>query len=45
MIIDPDSSHVLSIQASVDEGSDPISGSLILEVGWTDERPHEPELP
>jgi hypothetical protein len=42
LIIDPDTSHVLSTQTSVGEGTDPISGTLILEVGWTDEEPHAP---
>jgi hypothetical protein len=45
LIIDPDTSHVLARQANVGENSDPVSGTLILEVGWTDEEPHEPGLP
>lgn len=45
LIIDPDTSHVLASQASVGESSDPLSGTLILKVGWTDEKPHEPALP
>ena len=45
LIIDPDTSHVLARQANVGEGSDPVSSTLILEVGWTDEEPHEPERP
>ena len=45
LIIDPDTSHVLARQANVGESSDPVSGTLILEVGWTDEEPHEPALP
>ncbi len=45
LIIDPDTSHVLASQTSVGETSVPFSGTLILEVGWTDEGPHEPALP
>jgi len=45
LIIDPDTSHVLARQANVGEDADPVSGTLILEVGWTDEEPHEPEQP
>jgi hypothetical protein len=45
LIIDPDTSHVLASQASVGSSSDPVSGTLILEVGWTDEKPHKPALP
>jgi hypothetical protein len=45
LIIDPDTSHVLSTQANVGKSSDPASGTLILEVGWTDEEPHEPARP
>ena len=39
LIIDPDTSHVLASQTSVGETSVPFSGTLILEVGWTDEEP------
>jgi hypothetical protein len=45
LIIDPDTSHVLARQANVGSSSDPVSGTLILEVGWTDEKPHKPALP
>jgi hypothetical protein len=45
LIIDPDTSHVLASQASAGSSSDPTSGTLILEVGWSDEKPHEPALP
>ena len=45
LIIDPDTSHVLASQANVGESSDPFSGRLILEVGWTDQEPHEPAMP
>ena len=45
LIIDPDTSHVLASQASVGNSSDQVSGTLILEVGWTNEKPHEPALP
>jgi hypothetical protein len=44
LIIAPDTSHVLASQASVGKSSDPVTGTLILEVGWTDERPHEPAV-
>ena len=45
LIIDSDTSHVLASQANVGKTSDPFSGTLILDVGWTDEEPHEPALP
>jgi hypothetical protein len=45
LIIDPETSHVLASEASVGTSSDPISGSLILKVGWTDEKPREPAKP
>ncbi|MPZ70973.1 MAG: hypothetical protein GEU71_15830 [Actinobacteria bacterium] len=45
LIIDPDTSHVLASQAYVGEDSEPVSNALILEIGWTDEEPHEPALP
>jgi hypothetical protein len=45
LIIDPDTSHVLADQVSVDKNITPIGSTLILEVGWTDEKPHEPALP
>jgi hypothetical protein len=45
LIIDPNTSHVLARQANVGEDADPVSGTLIQEVGWTDEEPHEPARP
>ncbi len=45
LTIDRDTSHVLASQTSVGKGSDPVSATLIMEVGWTDEKPHEPALP
>ena len=45
LIIDPDTSHVLADQVIVDKSSTPTGSTLILEVGWTDEKPHEPPLP
>jgi hypothetical protein len=45
LIIDPDTSHVLASEASVGNSSDPFSGTLILEVGWTEKPPHEPAFP
>ena len=45
LIIDSDTSHVLASEANVGESSDPFSGTLILEIGWTDQEPREPALP
>lgn len=45
LIIDPDTSYVLSRQTSFGKRPDLNGGTLILEVGWTDEEPHEPALP
>lgn len=45
LIIDPDTSLVLADQISIDKSNDPAGSTLILEVGWTDEGPHEPALP
>ena len=45
LIIDPDTSHVLADQVIVDKSITPTGSTLILEVGWTDEKPHEPTLP
>jgi hypothetical protein len=45
LIIDPDTSHVLADQISIDKSDNPVGSTLMLEVGWTDEEPHEPELP
>ena len=44
LIIDPETSQVLA-SAGGAKGSDPLSATLILEVGWTNEKPHEPEMP
>jgi hypothetical protein len=44
-IIDPDTSLVLADQTSIGNNSDPVSDTLILEVGWTNEKPHKPVLP
>jgi hypothetical protein len=44
-IIDPGTSLVLADQMSIGNGSDPVSDTLILRVGWTNERPHKPALP
>jgi hypothetical protein len=44
-ILDPDTSLVLADQTSVGNNSDPVSDTLILEVGWTNEKPHKPALP
>jgi hypothetical protein len=45
LIIDPATSYVLASQTIIGERSDPFSDTLILEVGWTDEKPHKPALP
>ncbi len=45
LIIDPDTSHVLASETIVGGSTDPFSGTLILEIGWTDQDPHEPALP
>ena len=45
LIIDSDTSHVLASETNVGESSDPFSGTLVLEIGWTDQEPHEPALP
>lgn len=45
LIIDPDTSYVLSRQTSFGKRPDLNAGTLILEVGWTDEKPHEPAMP
>jgi hypothetical protein len=45
LIIDSDTSHVLASETKVGESSDSFSGTLILQVGWTDGEPHKPELP
>lgn len=42
LIIDPETSYVLADQGTGD-GHD--EGTLILDVGWTDEKPHEPARP
>jgi hypothetical protein len=44
LIIDPDTSQVLADQARVGASSDPVGGSLILKVGWTNQRPHKPAV-
>lgn len=45
LIIDPDTSHVLASEASIGNRSDPVSDTLILGFGWTNEKPHRPALP
>jgi hypothetical protein len=45
LIIDPDASYVLASQTSIGKSSDSFSGTLILEVGWTNEKPHKPAMP
>jgi hypothetical protein len=45
LIIDPDTSYVLSRQTNFGKRPDLNGGTLILEVGWTDESPHEPASP
>jgi len=43
LIIDPDTSHVLSDTMKV--GKTSVSDTLILMAGWTNEKPHKPALP
>jgi hypothetical protein len=45
LIIDPDTSRVLADETRIGNGSDPLSDTLILGVGWTNEKPHRPALP
>jgi hypothetical protein len=45
LIIDPDTSRVLADETSIGNRSDPFSDTLILGVGWTNEKPHKPALP
>jgi hypothetical protein len=45
LIIDPATSHVLADQMRIGDRSEPAIDSLILEVGWTNERPHNPAFP
>ena len=42
LIIDPHTSLVLDDQTSIGNRSDPVSDTLILRVGWTNEKPHKP---
>jgi hypothetical protein len=43
LIIDPRTSHVLADETSA--GSKLVTRTVILAVGWTNEKPHEPALP
>jgi hypothetical protein len=43
LIIDPRTSHVLADEMSA--GGDPLTETVILAVGWTNETPREPTLP
>jgi hypothetical protein len=45
LIIDPDTSLVLADETSIGNRSDPFSDTLILGVGWTNQKPHKPALP
>jgi hypothetical protein len=45
LIIDPETSYVLATQTSIGTSSAPFGGTLILEVGWTNEKPHKPAMP
>jgi hypothetical protein len=45
LIIDPDTSLVLADETSIGKRSDPFSDTLILGVGWTNQKPHKPALP
>jgi hypothetical protein len=44
LIIDPVTSHVLADETSTGNGPDVVTGTLILDVGWTNEKPHEPAI-
>ncbi len=41
-LIDPDTSYVLADEESIGNRSDPSVETLILGVGWTNEKPHKP---
>src|SRR5262249_45680675 len=43
LIIDPATSQVLADETTI--GKHPYSDTLILAVGWTNEKPHKPALP
>ena len=45
LVIDPDTSYVLASQVGTGASSDPFADTYFLEVGWTDDEPHEPSLP
>jgi hypothetical protein len=45
LIIDPSTSHVLADQTRIGDRAEPSIDTLILEVGWTNERPHKPGFP
>lgn len=45
LIIDPKTSHILEDQTRIGGRSEPAFDTLILEVGWTNGRPHKPALP
>jgi hypothetical protein len=45
LIIDPNTSRVLADQTTIGNRSEPSIDTLILEVGWTNERPQKPALP
>jgi hypothetical protein len=42
LIIDPVTSHVLADETRIANSSHALTRTLILDVGWTDENPHEP---
>ena len=45
LIIDPDTSRVLADQTRIGNRSEPSIDTLILEVGWTNEKVQKPTLP
>ena len=45
LIIDPDTAHVLADETSIGNRSNPSIDTLILGVGWTNEKPHKPTWP
>jgi len=45
LIIDPHTSHVLADQTRIGARPEPAIDTLILDVGWTNERPQRPAVP
>jgi len=45
LIIDPQTSHILADQMTIGHGPEPTVDTLILDVGWTNQKPHTPAFP